>query len=333
MCIEFSWANLSILNSMCKQSKSYYFLLEKAVSVFTVVVFLYSGTATVSASEEVTPLEVFLLTETLKAHLLDLKVISPEKIATFDDADDLRHPRHVIQKVKECHTILSKFLIRKGVSPAALPLDELLREVKPSDVKYGVEHLIQEVKKVGTVSEVVLHKKSGILPIDVFNNLRKICGAIDVEIFASDIFQVATAVLLNTHQIAKVRDIEIPSLSKRVTLSKSPREVFEITINLLRNLRQLSLYADYAIPGGIILSEVAPSDSGWERTILSALYDALAETSAIKYSLHVREKVTSPDYIENKTLTDVYKKVYFADVIVRKLVEIEALKQKETGLK
>ncbi len=295
--------------------------------------FLYSITAIVLASEQVTPSEVFQLTERLKRHLLDLKVISPEKITTIDDDNSLRHPRHVMQKVKECHTVLSKFLFRKGISPSSLPHNELLREVTPSDVKEGVMHLIKEVKKAGTVSEVELEKKGGILPIDVFNNLNKICGAIDVEILASDIFQVATAIVLNTHQIAKVSDVQLPPMLHRVTLSKSPREVFELTVSLLRNLRKLSLYADYAIPGGIIISEIAPRNIGWERTILAALYDVLAETTAIKYSLHIRERITSPDYVENKTLTDVYKKLYFADLIIRKLVEIEALKQKETGLK
>lgn len=318
---------------MCKQSKSYYFLARRAVSVFAVIVSLFSSISTVQASEAVTPSDVFRLTEQLKAHLLALKIISPENIQMTAEENNLRHPRHVIQKVKECHTILSKFLIRRGISPESLPFGELLREVKPSDVKSGVQHLINEVKKIGSVKDINIEKKDDILPIDVFNNLQKICAAIDIEILASDIFQVATTVLLNTHQIAKTSDVKIPPLSHRVTLSKSPREVFELTILLLRNLRQLSLYADYAIPGGVVISEVAPKNNRLERIIFAALYDVLAETSAIKYSLHIREKITVPGYVENKTLTDVYRKVYFADLIVKKLIEIEALKQKETGLK
>lgn len=299
----------------------------------TVFLYVMPLTGTAYSSGEVTPSDVFVLTEKFKRHLLDLSVITPAGINSALKESSLRHPRHVIQKVRECHILLSKHLIRRGISPTPFPEYNFLREIRPSDVKTGVQHLLDEMRKIGGVEDKAITLTSEKLPIDVFNNLKKTCNAIDVEISPSDIYQAAVGVLVNVRQIGKVRGISIPLQIDQVSVSKSSQDVYDLAIRLLNHLRELSLYADFAIPGGVVIGESRADKSVGERIILAALNDAFSETSAISYSLHIQDRITLPTYAENKTLTDVYKKIYLADLIVQKLLDDEAKKQKELGLR
>lgn len=308
-------------------------MIEK-FSVFLCVALVFAGVLSgfsqttaaqnKNAADKVTPSDVYHSTEQLRFALGSFGLLNMSAYNAVPLDTGLRHPRHVIQKVRECHSIISKLLKENGVNAEPLPDLFSFREIRPLDVKNGVDHLVREVNRLGEISPPVDRREQtvqGKLPVDVYNNLNRICHSVSVEIKPSDVYQVASVVLDNMKNIAHSRGYSYEahiSENKRHSV-KIPKHVYQETWAFLKDLRELALDPDYAIPGGIIMPTLQPEGEIKPKDVMNLMNDALSETDAIKYSLGVREKTTLPKWDEGKTPTDVFDKIYKAHVIVRGL--------------
>lgn len=285
------------------------------------LLFIFTPTA---YSADITPSHVYQKTELLRLTLQKQGLIDTQRYENEKKDKALRHPRHVMQKVRECHTILSKLLTNKGIKAEPLPDLFSVREVRPADVLNGVDHLLAEIQRLDKNIKVAPPAlQPGKVPDDVYNNLKKICAATRADITSSDVFQAAQAVNINLNKLAKIReyDIDIPYHSYQ---GKIPADVYKEAWQFLKDLRLLTLNPDYAIPGGVILPNEIPNKDVLPKDVIALMNDALAETAAMKYSLGVREHITLPEVKEGKTPSDVFSQVNRAHRVIQFLLREEA---------
>lgn len=294
--------------------------LQTAFLVVFLVCFIAS--AQTFAASDITPSHVYQKAETLERMLKAQNLIDPERYHIGVHNYALRHPRHVIQKVRECHTVFSRLLGEKNQKQHLVTHLYSSQEVKPSDVYHAVEHLIEHLDKleISAIEEPEL--QVGKTPSDVYDILSNICRATRAEITPSDVYQVATAIYQDLTRIADVRGyvLETPYHSYS---GKKPSDVYQKTQAFMLDLRQLALFSDYAIPGGVIISDITPEDPIIPQDVIGLMYGALAETNAIQYALGVHAYNTLPPYVHGQTPSDVYSQIDHAHEIVLKLLELE----------
>ncbi|MBX2834935.1 MAG: hypothetical protein KTR28_08180 [Micavibrio sp.] len=234
----------------------------------------------------------------------------------------LRHPRHVIKKVRECHTILSKLLKEKNIEVKPIPDLFSIREVRSSDVQNGVHHLLQDALQVKEVTLPDVAFEAGKVPSDVYNNLKRICASIKAEIVPSDVYQVAAGINKNLNKIVQVRGYEFTSAYEDFE-GKTPADVYKETWAFLEDLRTLALNPDFSIPGGVIVPSQVPEGKIIPQDVIALMHDALAETIAMKYTLGIREKTSLPQYQDGKTSSDVFSQIRRAHAVVKTLLAKE----------
>lgn len=272
---------------------------------------------------EITPSHVYQSTEKLRLTLEALNLIDVEVYQNAEKDEALRHPRHVMQAVRECSLIFSKILQERHLEPSPLPDLFSVREIRPSDVKNGVEYLISEVLKVGAVDiEEEPEFVGGKVPNDVYNNLHSICQAVRAEIVPSDVYQLAKAINENLDKLVEARGYKIRPEPQNFS-DKAPGDVYLETKAFLEDLRVLSLNHEFAIPGGVIISSQKPKGEVKPKDVVTLMNDALAEVSAIKYALGVREQFRLPPYEEGKTPSDVFSQIQRAHAVLRALMDKE----------
>lgn len=275
-------------------------------------------------ASDITPSHVYQKTELLRVILLKQDLLDTHLYESIKGDDSLRHPRHVMQKVRKCHTIFSKILRGKDIESSPIPELFSVREIRPSDVENGVSHLIAEISKLGHKDVTEPKFVPGKVPNDVYNNLKRICRAVRAEIVPSDVYQAAVAVNENLDKIAGARGYEIAETYGKFQ-NKIPRDVYRETVEFLEDLRLLALNPDFAIPGGVLIPNIVPSGEIRPDDVLTVMNESLAETDAIKYSLNIREHMTLPEYEEGKTPSDVFSQIDRAHSLVRFLLEKEGL--------
>lgn len=297
----------------------------------TIFFLIFLSAPAAYSADRITPSDVYQSTENLRLKLDALGLFDMQMYHTIPPDTALRHPRHVMQKVRECHQLFEKILISHDRQADPLPDMYSLREVRPADVKNGVDHLLRQLDKLSdTPIPVNAPYTDGKLPSDVYNNLKRICHTVKAEILPSDVFRVASVVADNMEAIYKSRDFEDDMPEIQTFTDKVPGDVYFETWDFLKNLRQLALNADYAIPGGVVLSNERPQGTITPQDVIALMGDALAETNAIKYSLYVRENTHLPPLIPSKTPSDVFGKIHYAHAIVQKLLTLETHLEKET---
>lgn len=276
----------------------------------------------VQSHANITPTDVFQKTEIFRLKLDNLDLLDHDAIEE-QDVHVLRHPRHVIQKVRECDTLLAKILTQHEKRSAPLPDLFSVKEIRPSDVLAGVEHLLSEVEKLGDV-DVDAPKFAGEkLPSDVYKNLQTTCRALKTKIVPSDVFQMAEAVNERLRTIFSLRGYEA-SIAFEHFQDKNPADVYIKTLDLLYDLRQLAYNPDFAIPGGVVFSQYRPLEEDVRpQNVISLVNDAFAETNAIAYTLGYRDHVVLPAYKEGKTSSDVFSQIHHAHEMVKFLIEKE----------
>jgi len=291
---------------------------------YHLVLFLICFSFQSALGAKTSPSDVFQRTEVLRVTLQGSGMLDEEKYKENEGKNShiLHHPRHVMQKVRECHTLISKLLKQENLDAVPLPDLFSMREVRPSDVLNGVNHLIQEVQKIAPLRQADKIKIQNKVPHDVYNNLTRICSSIHVKIIPSDVYQVAQAVNLNLDKILIARGYEYTP-PYQTYMDKKPADVYEKTSEFLIVLRTLALNSDFAIPGGVIIPSKVPEAEIQPHDVIVLMNYALAETSAIKYSLGVREYSILPPYEEKKTPSDVYAQIDRAHNIVKFLVNRE----------
>ena len=273
---------------------------------------------------EITPSHVYQKTEVLRLALQEQGLIDTHRYEMEEKKDNaLRHPRHVMQKVRECHTTLSKILKDKNIDAHPLPNLFSIREVRPSDVYNGVDHLIQDVLRLSEAPAPSFKFEQGKVPDDVFVNLKRICTSIHSEIVPSDVFQIAKAVNNNLDIIIRARGYEF-SVPYSNFEDKIPGDVYKTSQAFMEDLRKLALNSDFAIPGGVIVPEYAPEGTVIPQDVIALMNDALAETDAMKYTLGVRELTVLPQYQDGKTPSDVFIQIDRAHTLLNILLKKEA---------
>ncbi|NCT40310.1 MAG: hypothetical protein GW778_01435 [Alphaproteobacteria bacterium] len=275
-------------------------------------------------SEVITPSHVYQKTEVLRLTLERMGLLDTHLYENVQGDDALRHPRHVMQKVQECHSIIAKFLIAENIDVEPFPQLHSIQEVRPSDVQNGVDYLLDEVQKLGDTRAVEVEFVAGKLPGDVYNNLKRICGAIRVDITASDVYPIALAINDDLNTMIEMRgyNFDIPVQAFE---GKSPADVYEETQAFLMDMRTLGLNPDFAIPGGVIVTNDTLEGRIAMRDIMSLMYNVLAETGAMKYSLGDREHSNMPVYQTNKTPSDIFAEIERGHRVVQKFLMEEGL--------
>lgn len=277
----------------------------------------------------ITPSHVFQMTEIFKFKLNALGFLNMDDYNALPIDNALRHPRHVMQKVRECHGVMSRLLQKEGKKADHLPDVFSLREIRPSDVYAAVDHLITETQKLGQTPDASAPLVKDKLPNDVYNNLNRICHAVPSEIQPSDVHQIAATVLENMRIIARYRDYEPDKIQEVEHVIKIPKHVFQETWAFLKSLRLLALDHDYAIPGGVIMPTLDPEREILPYDSMALMNDALAETEAVKYALGVREKTKLSKRESGKTPTDAFNEIYEAHLVVKMLIKHEKPLQQE----
>ncbi len=272
--------------------------------------------------DNTSPSAVYQEIEELRFKLTDLGLINKHKYDTDQPDTLLRHPRHVIQKARECHQIISKILVARHIKPEPMPGLYSFHEIRPSDVKNSVEHLLKEVSKLGKTPTRAIPFTEGKLSVDAFNGLKRICQAINVEITPADIYQVAIVVEKNMERIATSQqyDLDIPQSSFE---SKTLDDVYAEAWGVLDSLRTLALNPDYAIPGGIIIPNSRQKGQITPGDVIDLVNDLISGTNAIKYTLDIREETPLPPYQSGKTASDVYNVLYRTHLITQKILALE----------
>lgn len=271
----------------------------------------------------ITPSHVYQKTEILRVNLQQQGLLDTDRFDKVTADQALRHPRHVIQKVRECHTILAKILRQHNIQSDPLPELFSVREVRPSDVQNGVEHLLQEARKLGNGPVPSVAFEAGKVPGDVYNNLKRICAAIRADITPSDVYQIATAVNANLDKMFTARgyDFDVPYQSFQ---NKTPSDVYQKTWAFLKDLRTLGLNPDFAIPGGVIVPNAVPERDITPQDVMALMNDALAETNAMNYTLGIREHAVLPFYQDNMTPSHVYAQSERAYRLVQTMLKRES---------
>ncbi len=284
--------------------------------LFLVVMLVYIGQARATIS----PTDVFQKTEILALKLDVLGLLNHAEQGMVDSTDMLRHPRHVMQKVRECHTLVGKILVQKGHSPEKLPDLFSVQEIRPMDVLSGVNHLIKEVDRLNPPAIKIPKIKDQKVPGDVYANLNKICRSLDAEIIPSDLFQIAVGVNERLDNILTLRAYD-NSFPLKVFADIKPIDVYLKTLSFLTDLRLLALNPDFAIPGGIIFRNYKPVEEDIKpQDIMSLMNDSFSGTSAISYTLGYRDHVLLPSYEDHKNFSDVYAQISRAHDVVRFLL-------------
>ncbi len=289
-------------------------------------VFFYFILISQAFASEITPSHVYQKTEVLRLSLQQLNFLDTQRYDAVRADRSLRHPRHVMQKVRECHTIVSKLLSQQNIDAQPLPEPFSLREVRPSDVKNGVDHLLQEVQSLegGVVEVQQVALENGKVPSDVYNNLKRICAAIQVDTTPSDVYQIALAVNDNLDKIMRLRgyDLDVPYEDFE---GKVPGDVYQETFSFLIDLRILALNSDFSIPGGVVVPNEVLQVNIVPQDVISLMNDALAETDAMKYTLGMREVTALADMQAKKKPSDVFSQIHRAHNVVRMLIEKEVV--------
>ena len=272
----------------------------------------------------VTPSDVFAQTEVFRHILDDADMLNSRLYGAYKGDDALRHPRHVMQKVRECSSVLSNILKKRKINSVPVVMPDLLREVRPLDVMEGVEHLIVEAEKLAKHKKAYLPQNiKGKVPSDVYNNLDRICGALEYEIVPSDVFQVAVAVRENIIEIARMRGCEYEENEFTTFKGKLPQDVYFLTREFLKDLRVLALNPDYAIPGGVVFAGKILNERIRPKDVLSLMNDAFAETEAMKYALSIRKAGVFPLYQDGKKPSDVFSQVDYMHRLIFDLKDCE----------
>ena len=123
--------------------------MKSAFFLFFLSVFVVFGASQNARAADITPSDVYQKTEMLRLLLEKEGLIDTQLYAAQKNDEALRHPRHVIQTVRKCHTLLGKLMKAQGFVPEPLPTLHSVREIRPSDVMAGVEHLIEDAEKLG----------------------------------------------------------------------------------------------------------------------------------------------------------------------------------------
>jgi hypothetical protein len=278
----------------------------------------------------ITPFDVYQKTEVLRQTLEDGNLIDTENYEAEPDDKELRHPRHVIQKVRECHMMLSKILRAEGVSITPLPDLISVREVRPADVLSGVESLIKSANEIGieTKHDQPLTEtqvpRDDVLPVDVYNNLKRICRSVKTQIEPSDVYRVAVAVNQNLDKVVASRGYTFET-EYHVFENKVPADVYAETKKFLKDLRQLALNPDFSIPGGVVFSQDILKTDILPQDVMGLMNDAVSETQAIKYTLNIREHAEFPPYAGGMKPSDVFSQIERAHRAVKALLEREGI--------
>lgn len=296
---------------------------RKLATYFLGILIGSMATPIMSLATEITPSHVYQKTETLRQILDEADVLETRLYEETLEDEALRHPRHVMQKVRECHTILSRLLEQNKIKVDDLPDLFSIREVRPSDVENGVNHLIKNARKLTPGNTVDALYVPGKVPSDVYNNLKRICASTRAEIIPSDVFQVVKSVNENLDKLMQVRGYDI-EISYQSFENKIPADVYQKTWEFLEDLRTLALNPDFAIPGGVIVPNQVPGHEITPQDVIALMNDALAETNAMKYTLGVREKSILPEYQDQKTPSDVFSQIDRAHNVVKTLLQKEA---------
>lgn len=273
-------------------------------------------------AQEITPTDVYRETVILKEGLSQIGLLDLAAYRAEKDDNALRHPRHVMEKVRECHMMIGKIMQSRGIEVAELPPKAEFNEVRPSDVYKAVKFLQKDAQKLGQASVPAPVVEGQKVPTDVYNHLKRICHALDTTVVPSDVYRVAQVVLNNVLKIAEVRGIKVRSQFAQYE-EKVPSDVYHEAWAFMDDLRFLALNPDYAIPGGVILPNHREAQEIVPRDVIALMHDAVAETEAIKYTLHIDDTTRFPLYQDGKTPSDVYSLIAHAHAIVRELLEME----------
>lgn len=268
-----------------------------------------------SWAQEATPSHVYQVVDDINTELA-LLLEADDSVARKDEtapALTARKPRHVIQKAREMFLKVQTLRRING-----LPATELqpfpVRAIKPADVKGLVSAILTDLRGLREPFAVTNDPEPAALtdgktPTDVYQNLVGATAAVNSlgvpKVVPNDVYRVALAIVSDLTKIRSARGLteEIP-LKKEAT-GKKPGQVYELGVQLLERLAELTQNEAFAIPGGVVLpnrreGKITPAH------VIDILNNAQAEVVAVKLAVGASEptEVIAPP--AGKTPSDVF---------------------------
>ncbi|WP_228073815.1 hypothetical protein [Kordiimonas pumila] len=297
--------------------KMHRFMAAKFLLLFLLLCMIID-TATVEAAppipnKDITPSHVFQASRHALAELLPLieaRRITPN-VRKTSMAE--RMPRHVWQKAREVLIKIQYLQAREGIPPLALP-PSYTGDIAPSDVKILVDAAFDALRtireKEGLSQPDYARFQAGKTPTDVYQNLSILSLLLDTilktSITPSDVYRVAQSVNDVLHQIYEIKGLTAPNANASNISGKSPRDVYRLSLELMRKLDRLTRTPGYAIPGGVVILQpiagrITPSD------VINAQESILADVQAMGLSIMGVKPIEIPHFETGKIPSDVYR--------------------------
>lgn len=293
--------------------------------IFLTALFL-TGQSLAAPGPKKTPSHVYQTVSNIGAELNllhDANLSSPKSNAPRYKG---RRPRHVYQKAREVLIKVNTLRWLNGVSRVEIPQPPA-REIVPGDVNVMVDASLQAVRGLRGIFGVSVKSRpaplvTGKTPSDVYNNLARVSVMIDglgiPSIVPNDVYRLMQTVMNEFAAIKRTRDsgTDVGGASK--SKGKSPKHVYFKGLDLLKALKKLTANSNYSIAGGVKLIEQTSGNVS-PGHVLDLIGNILAEVSAIKSRLGIKDAMVFAAPPSGKTPSDVFDSLEQAIVITRNL--------------
>lgn len=299
----------------------------KPIGLMLLSALLLTGQSLAAPGQKKTPSHVYQTVSSIAVELDLLHDANLSKPKSGSTQYKNRRPRHVYQKAREVLIKVNTLRWLNGVSRVDIP-NPPAREIVPGDVNVMVAASLQAVRGLRSVFGVAEKSKPALLvmgktPSDVYANLARVSVMVDglgiPSIVPNDVYRLMQTVLNEFASIQRrnnsLADVSATPKSK----GRSPKDVYVKGLELLTALKELvATRKRYQIAGGVKLI-AQPSGNVSPGNVLDLIGNILAEVSAMKAHLGIKEAMVFAAPPSGKTPSDVYDSLQQAIVITQKL--------------
>lgn len=290
--------------------------------LFAAALFFVALTPFSQANAQVTPNQVYQVTDTIMAELsafYGADFAEPPKIE-MNLAE--RKPRHVLQKAQEVFTKVQTLRGLKGLT--VNPVESIpVQDATPADVKAAVDNVLKNLKDLDSVYGIDPVAEAALptdkTPTDAYMNLARISVAIDglgiPATVPNDVHRIAETIVGDLLLIVKKKGLNENPTFESGASGKVPADVYAEAHALLAKIKTLTDKADYTVPGGVTLlnKETVTITPAY---VMDALGNVLAEVGAIKNKVGVTEPTKIADLQSGKTPSDAFDSIKHAEALV-----------------
>lgn len=278
-------------------------------------------------AQQAKPEHVFQVTQTAVEELRALNGENFTSAATAAAPNAPAMPRHVLFLARDQWRKLQLLRFMNGLE--TLPLGDVgVRQVTPGEVKELVDRLLAKTRELRPAyglgeSEISVSLVSGKKPTDVYGSLKQISTELSAlgvpATVPNDVYRVALTVSQSLNVVAKTRSLEVDVSSLKKEAGKTPADVYLATLDLLKDLADLTTQTtDFSIPGDVQIP-TKKTDAVTPDDVIEVLSRALADIMAVMYVTNTASDLSYAPYSGGKTPADVYREIRYAQLIIAAL--------------